>query len=514
MIGWNFPSNGGGQIYGVATAGIQTFKGKEFSSLARETCQNSLDAVKDETSPVTVEFHQYEIDTKDIPDYRNFMKILQACKSFWRKKSDKAEIFLKEAILRLKFPKTSVLRISDFNTTGLSKPFDPHAMEGWNALIKIDGGATKDSDSAGNFGIGKNATFANSFCRMIFYRTLNEQSERAAQGVTKLVSFYLDSFKISAGTGYYGDPRGNLPVSLIPELDELFLRNKIGTDVFIYGFSGGKNWHDELIRELIDNFLVAIHRDKLRFKVQGVTLNKNNLREFVTNNAADYYRILTGDGAVKFFELNFHGMGKLKLGVLIDSAASLNRRVLIVRKSGMKLFDLDRISRTLSFTAILELEGSKLNAFFREMETPSHDGWEPTRYAKSPALAKKLLTELKHWVRETIQSLGEVSDGESDDDLSKNFNRARSKIKTPTADGKVDSDKIRVIRVDEKNYRLVLKIPKNFSRGQIEISAVNEDNVDEKIFITPTNSADSSSQILTIGDAINTRKNSRPEIDK
>ena len=136
----------------------------------------------------------------------------------------------------------------------------------------------------------------------------------------------------------------------------------------------------ELIDELIENFLVAVHRDKLRVKVQGQAIDKSTLKKFVTEDAANYYKILTGDDSIKRFEFDVHDMGKLKLGVLLDPTTKLNRRVLIVCKSGMKLFELDRFSRTLNFTAILELEGLKLNAFFCQTETPDHTNWEPSRH--------------------------------------------------------------------------------------------------------------------------------------
>ena len=48
MISWNFPGNQDGQVKGVADAGIENFNGTELSSLARENCQNSLDAALDE----------------------------------------------------------------------------------------------------------------------------------------------------------------------------------------------------------------------------------------------------------------------------------------------------------------------------------------------------------------------------------------------------------------------------------------------------------------------------------
>ena len=43
-IEWKFPHNGFGQVRGVSDAGIETFTGTEIQSLAREICQNSLDA--------------------------------------------------------------------------------------------------------------------------------------------------------------------------------------------------------------------------------------------------------------------------------------------------------------------------------------------------------------------------------------------------------------------------------------------------------------------------------------
>ena len=504
MIGWNFPSNGGGAINGVADSGVEIFRGKEISSLAREICQNSLDAAIDEKSSVTVEFQRYEISAKDIPDVQSFKKILQACLKFWSKKSDKTEAFIP----------------------------NPCAMTGWNTLTKINGGAIKSEDKAGNFGIGKNAPFANSFLRMIFYRTFNMEGERAAQGVAKLVSFDLDTRNIATGTGYCGETDGNMPVRNIAALDKIYRRTKRGTDVFIYGFNGGETWNEKLIGELIENFLVAIYRDKLRVEVQGQMIDKNNLGKFVGDDSANYYKILTGDTAVKFFEEDFHGMGKLKLGVLLESTTKLNRRVLIVRKSGMKLFELDRFSRTLNFTAILELEGLKLNAFFRQMETPDHTNWEPTRHPTYPTRAKQYLTELKSWVRETISKLGEenISDeievpgiitpnNDSDptppiiiDPKKPTIKRKSPPIHPPkppkpsTSDKSLVCQKIRVIKVGDKSYRLIFKVPRNISSGRIEISAVGESNSGEKLFITRVASFSENIQIQTVGDEISFRK--------
>ena len=560
MIGWNFPSNGGGAINGVADSGIEIFRGKEIPSLAREICQNSLDAVNDENFPVTVEFQRHEISATDLPDVRSFQMILKACRDFWNKKSEKTEAFIKQATVKLKASKISVLRISDFNTTGLAEPFNPRAMTGWNTLTKINGGAIKSDDKAGNFGIGKNAPFAKSFFRTVCYRTFNTKGERAAQAVAKLVSFDLDAWNVAAGTGYFGDTQGNMPVTSIAALDNIYRRTKRGTDVFIYGFNGQSDWATELVDELIENFLVAIYRDKLRLKVQDSVLDKQSLGKFVKDNAANYHKILTGDDAVEFRECDFHGMGKLKLGVLLDSTAKLNRRVLIVRKSGMKLFELDRFSRTLNFTAILELDGFKLNAFFRQMETPDHTNREPTRHPTFPARAKQYLSELKRWVRDTISSLGaeNTSDEVNVEGLSRmldfddaavggNSNRVETldnpapqenssqklsganndpptiltsgarqrnpdtgKKKPPPnpSDEKksvmqsVACDKVRVIKIGSRKYRLIVRIDRNISRGRLEIFAVGENGSRDKLSVMRARADNPNVQTLTVDDDI------------
>lgn len=216
---WNFPNNGCGQVRGVSDAGIETFTGTEIQSLAREICQNSLDAAVEESATgVKVEFERYAIHENDIPGYIDYASNIKKANEYWATKKGKKTInYLEKAFNAINQNSSYVLRISDYNTTGLNDPYGD-SDEGWNALTKLDGGATKSGDKAGAFGIGKNA-----------------------------------------------------------------------------------------------------------------------------------------------------------------------------------------------FSGILEMEGKELNEFFREMETPAHDKWLPSRHSKNPSLAKEYYSELKDWVRDIIQNLGEHS---------------------------------------------------------------------------------------------------------
>ena len=422
---WNFPANSDGQIRGWSEAGIQTFTGNKTAALAREVCQNSLDAALSEQHPVSVFFTRRKIKSKNIPGYEEFKKILTDCKNYW-KDNPTAKLYLDRALEEINSESTFVILASDFFTTGLSNPYDPTSLTGWNTLTKIDGGANKTGDSAGSFGIGKNAPFANSYYRLVFYRTLNTKGEQAAQGIARLASFKDNGGNVSTGVGYFGNPDRNQPVKSIPELDCLWERKHqkdlVGTDIFIFGFNGKETWKDDIYVELIENFLMSVYLEKLAVKVQNEDfLTRKTLGEFIQKykdslkNANSYYKVLTVKEIEQHkFEKIFHGLGTLKLQVVVDEKENLNRRVLVVRKSGMKIFDMDRISRSISFSGILTLEGFKLNEFFRQMETPAHDKWEPNRHPDD-ALAKKYLQELKDWVRESVRSLGEqVGEVETD----------------------------------------------------------------------------------------------------
>ena len=56
---WRFVGNNYATETGLDTADMETFKKDPISSLAREICQNSLDARLDTSKPVTVEFSNF-----------------------------------------------------------------------------------------------------------------------------------------------------------------------------------------------------------------------------------------------------------------------------------------------------------------------------------------------------------------------------------------------------------------------------------------------------------------------
>lgn len=410
---WSFPSTNNGQIKGVADAGIETFQGDGIKALTRETCQNSLDAAIDDKETVHVEFKQYYRKSNKIPGYIKYKSMLKRALNYWDGNSEKATEFLKKAIQSMEEEYTNILKISDYNTCGLLEPYKS-GFGSWNALTKIDGGATKTGDLAGSFGIGKNAPYVCTAFRMVFYRTLNIQGECAAQGISRLLSYELDQEgEFTTGTGYYGNSKTNGPVVSIPELDELEVRENVGTDIFVYGLSviDTSDIKKTIYIEVLNNFMMSIYREKLSVAFANEVINAETMGKYIMEyktKIKDSYCIwlVLKSSDSKEICMDFHGLGSIRFRILVSNEEKLNRKVLVTRKSGMKLFFMTGISKTISFSGVLELEGEELNKFFRDMETPAHDKWKPTNHS-DPQKAKEYIIEIRNWVTEQVNLVGE-----------------------------------------------------------------------------------------------------------
>ncbi|RRD39188.1 hypothetical protein EII29_08065 [Leptotrichia sp. OH3620_COT-345] len=416
-INWNFPESNYSQRFGISEAGIETFRGSLFGSLAKEICQNSLDARLNFSEPVIVEFSKFEIKIQNIPGYLILNDALNKCLNSSSDK--KAKKFFKNACKKMETQKIGILRASDFNTTGLKGAKESNiSINPWQSLIKSSGISDKTSTSGGSYGIGKSAPFACSEIRTIFYTTFDTENILATQGVSRLISFPASDDKLTQGIGYYGETKKNTPIFKELNLDNSFKRKgQTGTDLYIIGFLEREKWKEELISAVLENFLIAIYNKNLIVKVNDTLISKETLKETIENlkigekkknlTINDYYKVLTATSEINsgknafFLGDTFKNLDDFELKILYED---LNRKVLISRSNGMKIFDLDRFPSSLQFSAIFTLTGEKLNGYFREMESPQHDSWQPDRH--SDENAKVMLKELKQLIRSKIVELG------------------------------------------------------------------------------------------------------------
>ncbi len=429
MEQWNFPNANGLGIQGISNSGVETFKGKIMESLTREICQNSLDATNG-CKPVKLEFHKSIITKEFFPGYATLKEYMYDAKRYWEERENKKSIeFFNHACKVLESDHIPVLRISDFNTTGLTGSDDTEENSAWFSMVCSEGVSNKSGSNSGSYGIGKSSIYAASSLRTVFFNTYDKDGKSAAQGVSKLATFITNGEK-KFGNGFYGNLQldgSTTCCETIDELDGISYRNEYGTDIYIMGFNDYSNWQDKIIISLLENFLLAIYNADLEVKIHDVIVNRDNLKKLLEkyknfpngcSSAFNYYQVLMADENVYENSELFNNIpGKVKLKVRIFKDSLANRTVLMSRSNGMKLFDKNRISSSIQFSAILTMEGEELNQYFARMEDPTHTCWQPDRYDHENKIkeAEKVLKVLNKWIKDTIIKKGTESYGEEID---------------------------------------------------------------------------------------------------
>lgn len=416
---WSFPNNNHSIRAGISDSGIETFKGRIEESLAREICQNSLDAA-DSGKRVRVEFELHKEASSQFPDVNDFKSALNKAKKSWQDQKDsKTKDFLNRAIKTLDSKLINILRISDYNTTGLTGS-DEIYNSNWSNLIKASGSSDKSSTAGGSFGIGKFATFAASALRTVFYSTIDIDQKRASQGVARLVSFPNDesSDELTQGIGFYGNPNKNQKISDHLSFVSDYKRTNPGTDIFIPGFIVQNDWEEKIVIEILESFLMAIYDGTLEIKVGNYHVNQETLNNFFTkhhqliiNNSKNLYAqfLSLTSQETDWINYSFLEESDVRVGILVDNQEADNSKISMIRRPWMKIYDFKPSHASyISFSGICLIQGKKLNEMLRKAENPQHTQWTPDRIENNPnekKLVKKYLKEIKDSVINQINSL-------------------------------------------------------------------------------------------------------------
>lgn len=417
--GWNFPLNNGGQEEGISNPGIETFAGKQSESLCKEILQNSLDAAT--SFPVRVKFELIEMRKEIIPGINSLEKIFESLNSYWRL-NDKASKILKLASDRLKSDFIHVLKVSDFNTTGLTGAARERGGN-FNNLVKSSGVSEKGNTSGGSFGIGKNAPFACSYLRTVLYSTYDIEKVHAFQGVARLATYETSKGEKTQGTGFYGETLGNLPLLGRENIPTDFLRDEIGTDVFILGFRDIENWKNSIIKSSLKSFFMAIFKGKLVVEIGDAIISKETIHSYIEDysppkNENDftiqYFDAISGlvDNDLKIFvEENFEGLGEIKL--YIRKNKDYSKKIAYIRSTGMRILDKGNFRTPLQFSGVLFFKGDGINKFIRSLETPSHDKLVLENLEKDEQRnADKILKTLNKWIANCIAGMATTDESE------------------------------------------------------------------------------------------------------
>lgn len=445
---WDFPLLGTGNQSGNNIAAITMFKGSGImDGLAREVCQNSLDA-KDKSlppdTPVKVKFELVEIEKKEYPMFEGYQKALESSIDYWSTSplsTPKIMEFLGNVKKALDLEKIPVLIMSDYNTVGLN---GVNAKQGeksfWDLLVNVEGLSIKqDENSAGSFGIGKNAPFAYSALNLVFYNTLAQDGGRGFEGVARLVTTqkeYNGTLRPTQPIGKYlyledeYTGRPILPIDNCPlsQLD-IFNRNEIGTDVAVFGFKTNEyeDWERNIAIAIIKNFVLAILNSKLEVEIKSpkitYIISKSNVESLLFKDFSDepqlkytrqIYETLTGVDPIK---VSIEEKDDLSIYVKYEDAyaQSLAR----FRSTGM-LINTTTVDVLPHFSVVIivnDVGEMGLSKTLREAEPPQHTEWKAKNITDNAPLKNRAARDLRKIGKEIQRILDEFEKADITDKM-------------------------------------------------------------------------------------------------
>lgn len=437
---WYFAFDNGEKDY-LSDGAIEIFKNKgdgsdAFRSLAREVIQNSLDAKRDDINgPLVVDFQLIEINQDEFPGLEYLSKHVIGTIDYC-KESEKTNIALtnsKKQASILSQKTFTVLKISDYNTKGVSGSDDLSTKKNkWKGLVYNDGDSIKDSGGAlGSFGLGKNASFAISSLKTVFYVTRDMNDNYAMEGVAKLYTSYVNGVKYF-NEGYFCNEENGKTTPLSEEeavsISNIFERDDRGTDVIIFEpnivlIKDKVKWY--LIESIISNFFMAFVDGELEVKVCGTEINQNQLYR-VFGSLLEYYNKIgeqisqnlicvkqyleTIENGEDFSgELDYYGLISLKL---LKTPETKFKNIAIFREGGMLIKDYPVNSASQKFSGVLVVKGKEGNCFLKSIEDPNHRDFDPSRETEDQTLnaaaRKSRLNSFYNWIVQNAKNFTHI----------------------------------------------------------------------------------------------------------
>lgn len=211
---WYFGPQARGNEQGPNNPTALTFKGTKYHSLIRESIQNSLDAVRDKSKPVTVSFKYSEFTGIE---YREFFKLkdhIQGCLDKYPNDENGEKLFEPMLSYIADLPsdqKIGYIKVTDSNTTGMN--YDANNPKSpFNAFIS-EGIASKPNGAGGSFGFGKAVFWMNSKISTIFVSTKTEDDKYFFVGQSKLCTHYINLGEDLSPNGLYSTDGNGFVIS-------------------------------------------------------------------------------------------------------------------------------------------------------------------------------------------------------------------------------------------------------------------------------------------------------------
>lgn len=422
---WHFIPQEGGYDSGPNNPLLQTISGNPWKGLVRESVQNSLDAVLDETEPVVVRFRTGYYSQERPDGFFELKKHIRACADYYPKDRTAQEIFPQMESVFVTLEDGSVhipyIEVSDYNTRGMgyrrndtSSPF--------YAFVRSAGVSAKEADrTGGSFGFGKSAYFRMSPIRTIFISSLTDCGEYAFEGVSLLCAHKYNG-EIVSNVGFF-DNAGGFPVTDPALIPGKFLRRQAGTSIHILGLHPDNNsvMEKEMIMAALQNFWLAIYQGRLEISVNRTIVSRSTLESLLEKyfpeehdqktrgqdyNPRPYYRAVKEYGAnenVRRVTKDLPALGTVTLYMI--KMAGARDKVIYMRRPLMKIQGKPAQTHYGVYGLFL-CENREGDRVLRSMENPAHNEWKASNWTnlhnKIVARGRDAEKQIRDFIHEAI----------------------------------------------------------------------------------------------------------------
>ena len=408
---WNFNTLPEGFDYqGIRDGDIEVFDKTRYQSVVRESIQNSLDARLDDSKPVVVDFKFFKIKKDLLPEFSNIEKRLEQSQK-WDKANPDDKALLQNMIEAIETDHYSCLEISDYNTRGME------ANTTFDSFAHSRNVSTKSSEtSAGSKGMGKAAYFALSYLRTLLVSSVYyENSEILFQGISRISThpFNDETYNYK---GYYST--SVKPEESFDKVPEEFRRSEVGSSIFVVGLWPENHRVDQMKKEIVNNFWLAILEKELVIKINDETINETNIYDLIVaiypdNKESGQYNTNPNprpyieayqkiDCTQKIFDKKIEHLGDVQF--IIAKNKEFQGRIANFRLSKMLIWK-DTAHLYKGYCGIFICTDKNGNEILKRLENATHTEWKAGNW-KDP-IAYEALRSYKNFLKECIDEFVE-----------------------------------------------------------------------------------------------------------
>lgn len=392
-FGYYFEEVGRGVNEGAQDPRAEHFSGADIEdAVVREVIQNSLDARRSGMGAVEVEFELDQMPVEQLPGVDGLRRAAGSSVNAVGDDTEGAKR-IRAINERLSAPSISVLRVSDYGTTGLEGE-ENSKSGGLQALTRSSGVSSSGGGRGGSFGIGAAVGVMASGIGTVGYLTRRAGEDETVYASWAQLTGHLDEAgKHRRARGIFTNAHVRDKLSYprfgADGFGPFAPRTELGTSVLIFDYlSAAEDPRLTAIRRsVVRNFLVAILEGDLVVTGRGVggewRLDSTTLDATLQEDAELGERIGPFRRAMELEPIirTLPRIGEVELRILEldprpDGSLPRTLDTMLMRRPRMLIDFMKHRGLPKPYAAVFICRNEEGNELLRGLEGPSHDGWK------------------------------------------------------------------------------------------------------------------------------------------